>query len=256
MPTTKRIKKTVTRAAIFPLFVYLMVGVIGYATYGTECPALIVQRAKLPGSSDVAMTIGRLLLVVCLITGIIIRSNSNQINLVNIIFRIRQLASKKKKVTSASVKRIKQSQDWKDSKKLSNALVAATNPSEAYLTSVQKPEVEKIKADQEIFEDNKAANIDDEFAPHDDGDNLDDNEIQECPEPTPFMRTFWRALMGIIPAVAANFLAQDVISVISKCSGLLAPPFVIIFPAMMTIKLRDEGKVEMSKCAYVSLWVF
>lgn len=250
MPTTKRITKTVTRAAIFPLFVYLTIGVIGYATYGTECPALIVQRAKLPGSSDIAMTIGRLLLVVCLITGIIIRSNSNQINLVNIIFRIKSLASKKKKVNS--INGIKQSQDFKKS----NALMTVTNPSEAYLTSLQKPDAEKIKADQEIFEDNKAVNLNDEFAPHDDGDDLNDNEIQECPEPTPFMRTFWRALMGIIPAVAANFLAQDVISVISKCSGLLAPPFVIIFPAMMTIKLRDEGKVKMNKCAYVSLWTF
>lgn len=103
-PTNKRIVKVITRSSIFPLIVYITIGVVGYGTYGSQTPGLVVQRDKVPGTSDILMTIGRLLLTIALITGIIIRSNSNQSNLVNIIFRIQQLCKKKKTKTADIVK--------------------------------------------------------------------------------------------------------------------------------------------------------
>lgn len=35
MPSTRRLKKTIVRSYIFPIFIYLVVGVVGYITYGS-----------------------------------------------------------------------------------------------------------------------------------------------------------------------------------------------------------------------------
>ena len=90
--------------------------------------------------------------------------------------------------------------------------------------------------------------------PQDDASDCD--EILVPPEPSAAMRTFYRMLMGLIPAIGAVFLEQSIISVISTAAGFLAPPFVIIFPALMSLKLRDEGKLPMSNCLSKTLWVF
>jgi len=58
-PTNKRISKVVGRSSIFPLMIYLTIGIIGYATYGSATPDIIVQRTKKPDTSDILMTIGR-----------------------------------------------------------------------------------------------------------------------------------------------------------------------------------------------------
>lgn len=79
-PSKRRINKVITRSAIFPLLIYLIIGLIGYGTYGSLTPPVIVDRPKEPGTYDIPMTIARGLLIVCLITGIIIRSNSNESN--------------------------------------------------------------------------------------------------------------------------------------------------------------------------------
>jgi hypothetical protein len=62
-----------------------------------------------------------------------------------------------------------------------------------------------------------------------DGQELDEDIIAPS-EPTPCVRTTYRMLMGLIPAILAVFLSQAVIATIETASGLLAPPFVIIFP--------------------------
>jgi hypothetical protein len=62
-----------------------------------------------------------------------------------------------------------------------------------------------------------------------DGPELDEDIIVPS-EPTPCVRTTFRMLMGLIPAILAVFLSKAVITTIETASGLLAPPFVIIFP--------------------------
>lgn len=91
----------------------------------------------------------------------------------------------------------------------------------------------------------------------DDMDFLGDcDDVISPPEPSNAKRIFFRFLMGLLPAIAAVFLEQSIISVISTASGFLAPPFVIIFPALLTMKLRNEGKIDISNCVYYSLFPF
>lgn len=63
-------------------------------------------------------------------------------------------------------------------------------------------------------------------------------------ELTPTRRILYRAIMGAVPALFATFLAQKIIEVISICSGFLAPPFVIIFPCLLTINLYKKGQIQ------------
>jgi hypothetical protein len=97
-----------------------------------------------------------------------------------------------------------------------------------------------------------------------DGPDFDEDIIAPS-EPTPCVRTTYRMLMGLFPAILAVFLSKSVITTIETASGLLAPPFVIIFPgkfliiidiALMTLKLRSEGKIEMNGFLNGALWVF
>lgn len=82
--------------------------------------------------------------------------------------------------------------------------------------------------------------------------NLNNNNLEECinadscmdeddifiyPEPSFKVRTFYRFMMAFIPALLASFCTNDVIGTISTASGLLAPPFVIIFPGLFLIFL-------------------
>ena len=46
-----------------------------------------------------------------------------------------------------------------------------------------------------------------------------DEDVMCPPEPTPCVRTTYRMLMGLIPAVMASFLTKSIISVISTASG-------------------------------------
>lgn len=65
-PSTRRLNKVIVRSAIFPIIIYLCVGVLGYLTYGSACPDIIIQRKPDPNSYDIMMNLGRL----CIFFGI------------------------------------------------------------------------------------------------------------------------------------------------------------------------------------------
>ena len=154
---------------------------------------------------------------------------------------------------------------------MSNALLTATNPSNENFTTLKaSKQIMSMQTNNQLYDSNatdmdnfnkfnmpesQAYDSPDEDARFNSEEEADDNIISP-PEPTPFMRSFYRFLMGIIPAICANFLTQDVIGVISKAAGFLAPPFVIIFPALLTIRLRDEGKIQLNNGLYYALWTF
>jgi hypothetical protein len=181
-PTKARIVKVIKRSAIFPLFIYLVIGLLGYATYGNFTPAVIVERKKMPGTLDIPMTIGRVLLAVCLFTGIVIRSNSNATNLCSIVWQIKMLNAK-----FTGVKCCEES-----GKKFAVVEVSGL-PTNTKETQESKTPLNAENRLPTIYN-----------GPLDDIDEEDEDEYI-VPEPTPKMRTLYRFLMGLIPAILASF---------------------------------------------------
>ena len=58
-PTRDRIKNVIFKSAIFPYIIYILIGVLGYLTFGSLTPPIIIERESLPGEYDICMTIGR-----------------------------------------------------------------------------------------------------------------------------------------------------------------------------------------------------
>ena len=252
-PTPRRIFKVIHRSAIFPLFIYLTIGQLGYATYGSMTPAVVVDRDKIPGTLDLAMTIGRILLCICLFTGIIIRSNSNATNLHSIIIQIRSLYQNKNI----------------DSNVEASVEIEQLNSKNI---SIKKQNIDKNL--NPIVEEDEKRTSREGTKTHSGPKNTFSNELiydvnsptrQTAPvlldtsmEPSTCTRIFQRMLMALIPAVQATFLTSDVIRYISMASGFLAPPFVIIFPAFQTITLHKRDKLQppLTQTAYYGQWVY
>lgn len=76
-PSTRRLNKVITPSFIFPCFIYVAVGVIGYLTYGDQVLGIVIDRKPLGYKADIHMIIARILLIVTLVVGIIIRTCTN-----------------------------------------------------------------------------------------------------------------------------------------------------------------------------------
>jgi len=288
-PTQKRISKVISRSAIFPLLIYLTLGLVGYATYGSYVPSVIVQRNAQPGKSDLLMTIARLSLIICLFTGIIIRSNSNTSNLVNIIFQIKVMSGKKVAIQNKpenapeSTERIVTHEPYPQQEEKQYVISGPTElPPQA--SAVEGPNYSDIQGTgyHRVMSMTKSSDagmptpglprtpdkpsnqpeITAKQCPNE-LPNDPEPEEPECdedtlcpPEPTTCVRLTFRMLMGLIPAILAVFLSQSVIGTIETASGFLAPPFVIIFPALMSLKLRSQGKISMNPFMAGLLWTF
>jgi amino acid permease len=59
-PSSRRLAKTVGWSYVFPVIIYIVVGVFGYLTYGSEIPAIIITRESHSSRSDAPMTIARI----------------------------------------------------------------------------------------------------------------------------------------------------------------------------------------------------
>jgi hypothetical protein len=159
-----------------------VIGLLGYATYGNFTPAVIVERKKMPGTLDIPMTIGRILLAVCLFTGIVIRSNSNATNLCAIVSQIKILNAKFTGVKACE----------KDGKRF--AVVEVTGlPTCGNGTPELKTPLKPENRQPTLYN-----------GPLDDIDEEDNDECM-VPELSPKMRTLYRFLMGLIPAILASF---------------------------------------------------
>ena len=91
-------------------------------------------------------------------------------------------------------------------------------------------------------------------------DTLDECQIQKMlkAEISDKARIFYRCIMGLLPAQLSIFLSKSLIGFVSTAAGFLAPPFIIIFPALMYIKIYKTGQCsrEISKCSYICAWIF
>lgn len=61
--TEERTEKIFLRSILLDIVVYLLIGVGGYFTQPVNTPAMIIERESLPGSLDIAMVIGRVLVI-------------------------------------------------------------------------------------------------------------------------------------------------------------------------------------------------
>lgn len=62
-PSSRRLTKTIGLSYIFPIIIYMIVGVFGYISYGNEIPNIIITRKTYTDSLDIPMTIARILLI-------------------------------------------------------------------------------------------------------------------------------------------------------------------------------------------------
>ena len=93
--TEKRINKVLVRSIIVDALFYLTVGICGYLTQPFETPNLIIKRKKIPGESDITMTICRILMCLTLFAKIPANFNSMRISLFNIIFKNSEITLKR-----------------------------------------------------------------------------------------------------------------------------------------------------------------
>ena len=144
------------------------------------------------------MTIARILLIVALLVGIVIRSCTNSVYLDNLIKKIKllRLASSNKAVAGSEYNAIENS-----------------------LGSL---------AEQK--------------------DNIKNAELTDC------TRTIYRFVMGLIPAVLACLLEKTIIDFVETAAGFLAPPFIIIFPACLCLKMYKNGDQGISKSTSYFAW--
>lgn len=70
-------KTVIVRAQYFPLMIYTMVMVGGYCSFKDDIPEMLALRPPLPGSSDVAMTIGQVGLLTGIMVSIMLRIKFN-----------------------------------------------------------------------------------------------------------------------------------------------------------------------------------
>lgn len=66
--TDKRTEKVFMRSILLDASVYALIGICGYLTQVKDTPEMIIERETLEGSTDIAMSIGRLLVVIMFLT--------------------------------------------------------------------------------------------------------------------------------------------------------------------------------------------
>ena len=76
-PSTRRLNKVIFPSFIFPCVIYVIVGLLGYLTYGNKVEEIVVNRKPLGYAEDIHMIVARVLLILTLVVGIIIRSVTN-----------------------------------------------------------------------------------------------------------------------------------------------------------------------------------
>ena len=172
----------------------MIVGILGYLTYGDRTPDLIIDRVSINKSGDMMMTVCRLALTLCQIVGIVIRSNANQANLSNIISKINCMVSQKYKI-------------YRNIKNETNQIINSEKTTEENCVRNQ-PEILETESSQILKKENEDV-VSNTILPQ-----------QGNEDPEFYTRIFLRFLMGIIPAFLAIFMKHSMIKYISSATGL------------------------------------
>lgn len=73
------------------MIIYITVAVGGFYTCGDKCPEIIINRDPLPDSKDYLMNFCKVMLLVCLVVGIILRNQSNKAGIFGILEEFKKI---------------------------------------------------------------------------------------------------------------------------------------------------------------------
>lgn len=89
----RRVQKVIRRTVISDIFLYSTIIVIGYLTFPINTPSLIIERDKIVENADIAMSIGRIGLVLTIIMKLPSSYNSVRICLFDLIWGVTEINS-------------------------------------------------------------------------------------------------------------------------------------------------------------------
>lgn len=89
----KRVQKVIRRTVISDIFLYSSIIVIGYLTYPINTPSLIIERDKIVANADIAMSVGRIALVLTIIMKLPNSYNSVRLCLFDLIWGVTEIDS-------------------------------------------------------------------------------------------------------------------------------------------------------------------
>ena len=91
----RRMQKVVRRTVLFDIILFSTISVIGYLTWPISTPSLIIERKKIVKSADIAVSVGRIALVLTIIMKLPSNYNSLRLTLFNIFWGTTTITKKK-----------------------------------------------------------------------------------------------------------------------------------------------------------------
>lgn len=91
----RRTEKIFVRSILLDGLVYLIIGVSGYFTQPLHTPDMIIEREKLPGSSDIGMIIGRLLIVLMFLAKVPATYTCMRISIFSLLWKTDEISDKR-----------------------------------------------------------------------------------------------------------------------------------------------------------------
>lgn len=181
------------RSPYIPLLIYMVVAIGGYLTCGDMCPEIIIRRDPAPDSKDLLMNSAKIMLLVCLVVGIIIRNQSNKAGLFGILEEFKKISDEDNAVTGTDPNpRVSYEQT------LDNGSASASG----------KLSEEIQRASSQVL----AERID--------------------TTPT-YIIVLVQMINSIIPAAVAILAKDNLVTYVEAGSGFLAPVFLIIYPCRL-----------------------
>jgi uncharacterized membrane protein YraQ (UPF0718 family) len=205
---------------VIPLVIYLLVSIGGFLTCGDLCQDVIINRLTPLGFDDTLMDVCKLLLIVCLVVGNIIRNQSNKSSLFdlweqyNLYCHEKNLQYFRRKIDELGLR-----------EKLHSAVAQETQDQEKPHRNTAQ--MKKVKAES----------LEDEVS------------FIRVVLPLQFVNCF-------IPAVTAILTKDNLIKYVASGTGFLAPIFMILYPCLITIRLHQTKVVQLSLLKYRLVWVY
>lgn len=189
-------------------------------TCGNLCKDVIINRLTPLGFDDILMDVCKLLLIVCLVFGNILRNQSNRSSIMD-LWEQYKLYRLEKYIDSTRGKNDAPG----DQENLQPAVEQGTNNHE---------EVGKAVATKEVQQQ----------------ENVRDNvSFFKVVLPLQFVNC-------LVPAAAAILAKDSLIKYVATGTGFLAPIFMIVYPCLITIRLHQSNVLRLSMSKYRLIWAY
>lgn len=204
---------------IIPLVVYLLVSIGGFLTCGNLCKDVIINRLTPLGFDDILMDVCKLLLIVCLVFGNILRNQSNRSSIMDLweqykIYRLEKyIESTRGKSDAPGLQ-----------ENLQPAVARETNHDE---------QVDQAPVAKQVQQENIRDSV----------------SFFKVVLPLQFVNC-------LVPAAAAILAKDSLIKYVATGTGFLAPIFMIVYPCLITIRLHQKSVVRLSLSKYRLIWAY